>query len=601
MISPFALVVTLLACLGCSLPGDLIARRCWRGLSRLAVGCGVGMGAVSLLILFLGLLQLFRPVVLGALTALLAVLGLVQTVRLRSFGWQRPALRGADWLAAFGLVWFLGLTLVAACGPVTDWDGLSYHMAAPALYLRHGGIYWIPFIHHSNFPFATEMLFTPAIAFGQYPAAKVVHWVFYVLSVLSVGLLAERGSGKRTGLWASLAFALMPVAFWEASAAYIDLSTVAYTLLSCLALTEYFEHQDSSRAALFAAGLLAGFAAGTKLFSLGWVFLCCVWIVWENRGKSNSVKAAALFLCCAMVACGAWYVKSWVMTGNPIYPFLFHILGGRGWDEAGVAMYRNTWPKFGLGHGALAYLLIPWNFLAHGERFIDGYTLIGSPGPLLAALLPAAVLRLKGRGRTVALMAVAMLTAWFFMSQQTRYLLPVLALGTVVSAAALAREDIVRRAAQGAVLISAVGGALLVYWLAAQPLSLMCGDVSAEQYLASQVDTFPLVQELNQRLPADARVLLYGETRGLYLKRDYLWADVGLSTVVPYSRFRDAREMLAWLKARGWRYALFNKQFTASPRDSRPMALWNQAEHQGLVTLYAARQDREGIYCLWIP
>ena len=80
-------------------------------------------------------------------------------------------------------------------------------------------------------------------------------------------------------------------------------------------------------------------------------------------------------------------------------------------DEAGVAMYRNTWPKFGLGHGALAYLLIPWNFLAHGERFIDGYTLIGSPGPLLAALLPAAVLRLKGRGRTVALMAVAMLTA----------------------------------------------------------------------------------------------------------------------------------------------------------------------------------------------
>lgn len=570
------LLITLAACLGCGWLGDLLLKRDASAWVRVTIGTALGLGLASLLLLTLGVLQLWKPVLLQDIALAACMGGVVRAADLwraeKAFQWPRRA----EWLAALLLLFLFSVTLLLACSPVTDWDGLSYHLAVPKLYLQHGGIYWIPFIHHSNFPFATEMLFAPAVASHAAPAAKVVHWVFFLLASAGAGSVAARLFGRASAIWTALAFALMPVALWEAGAAYIDLSTAAYTLLSVIAFLTALDSDQQKLRWLAISALLAGMAAATKTFSLLWIALMVLWLIRSLWRAPGLLRAAGLFAGLAGLICIPWYVKSYILTGNPVYPFLYSVFGGKAWGAEGVEMYRVTFQKFGLGHGPLDFLRLPWDFAVNGGAFIDGGVIFGSPGVLFVALLPVAALSIKGRARPLALLTGFYLLAWFILSQQTRYLLPALGLGCVLLGSALARTDSAGKVARGACAVAGLVSVFLIA-VAAQPvLPLLTGERSADSYILSQVNSY----WVRDYLPPKAHVLLYREPRGFYLTQRYMWADANLSSLIPYAKFTSASQMIAWLKARGWQYAVINRRFGGSGRD---LELWDEAIHQGLV------------------
>ncbi len=491
MISLWALAVSVLAVLGAGcMPVPLIPSST-DACGRFAFRQAIGLAVVSLAIFALGVFQLWSTALFSIIAVVLSLAGVWRIVTLIRGGWKIPRPAGLEWAAGLLILALLGLTLVCACAPVTDWDGLSYHLAVPKLYLRHGGIYWIDFIHHSNFPFAAEMLFAPAVALKQPSAAKVVHWAFFALSVLAAGLLAEKAVGRRTGTWAALAFASVPVAIWEAGTAYIDLATAAFTLLSCLALLYYFEKID--RRALALSGFLAGMSAGTKTFNLVWIVLAALWVLYERRRQSNNVQDVSLFLVMAVAVCCPWYIKSFIMTGNPVYPFLYHFLGGKGWSESGAAMYRDNWIRFGMGKGLMDFLRLPWDFMAHGNRYIDSNSWMGAPGAVLAALLPAAALRITGRTRALALIVVVWTLVWFGLSQQSRYLLPVLALAVVLGCAAVSVEDLLGRAGKIALLAIGTISVYASFILTLPASELMEGKTDVNRYVSAEVPVYPLI------------------------------------------------------------------------------------------------------------
>lgn len=583
MIGLWPLAVTLLSCFGASVLGQWALPPSGRRPCDRMFSMAVGLGLLSLAIFALGLASAWQVWVFRALVGMAALAGLVLAVwNIWNMRFLRiPSYSRLEWLALCVTASLLGLALLGACAPVTDWDGLSYHLAVPELYLRQGGLYFIPFIHHSNFPLATEMLYAPAVALESPEAAKVVHWVFFVTMTCAAGSLAQELFGGKARVWAALAATAMPVAIWEAQAAYIDLSTACFVLLSATALVRYLN--DDDRGYLVLAALMAGMGAGTKTFALGWLFLCVMLVLLLAPAPRSKVKDCATCFSIAVTVSCPWFIKSLILTGNPVYPFLYSIFGGRAWGPAGAEMYRQSWTAFGVGRSPGDLLMLPWDLMARGGAFIDGGILFGSPGPLLVALLPAAALKWKGSARALAAAVFVYVLVWFGLSQQTRYLLPVLALSSVLVVASTVGADLVGKAARCAVLAAGAVSAILAAVLVSPTIELISGHTTRSEYVSRHVNSYWAAAYL----PRDDRLLLYREPRGFYFPQTYMWADEALSSAIPYNEFQTPAEMLAWLRRRNWQTALINRRFVDERRPGRDIELWDEAIRDGLVRPYA--------------
>ena len=76
------------------------------------------------------------------------------------------------------------------------------------------------------------------------------------------------------------------------------------------------------------AAILMGFALSVKTLALIPLALSVVLLVSARAGWQR----AALFAGIAVAVGSPFYLKSWVVTGNPVYPFGYRLFGGRGKD-----------------------------------------------------------------------------------------------------------------------------------------------------------------------------------------------------------------------------------------------------------------------------
>ncbi len=168
---------------------------------RLLQAVGLGLGTLAYLILALGLTALLVPGALVVLAvsgwALAIALGVVFRRIARSAPGpaeevDAPAPQG-ERLGTLGLLALLGLVALMTFASVLrpadggDWDGLSYHLAVPKIYLREGKIPFIAYDSHAHFPFTLEMLFTFGLQFGGTAGAKSFHWACGWLTAAALG------------------------------------------------------------------------------------------------------------------------------------------------------------------------------------------------------------------------------------------------------------------------------------------------------------------------------------------------------------------------------------------------------------------------------
>ena len=202
-------IVVLLAAAGCG----MALLRALRAESdspaeQFVMGAAVGLGLLAYAILAAGLLGYLR---LPALLALVLIEGAVGAKSL--IAWVRSVARTGgcrqrlDPVATALLVYCLFITacmLVGALAPPSgdDWDSLSYHLAAPKIYLAHGRIVFIPYDSHTDFPFTMEMLYTLGLSCGGAAGAKLFHWGAAWLTAL--GVAAFVGFCMWAGVWDKL-------------------------------------------------------------------------------------------------------------------------------------------------------------------------------------------------------------------------------------------------------------------------------------------------------------------------------------------------------------------------------------------------------------
>jgi hypothetical protein len=319
---------------------------------------------------------------------------------------------------------------------------------------------------------------------------------------------------------------------------------------------------------------------------------------------------ALLFLVGVLVAC-PWYVKSYLWTNNPVYPFFYSLFPNSiNWTPEAERAYQHEQAFFGLGKGAGDLLRVPWNLAMQGWAYFNVPSRQSPPGSrpyfdglrrggLSAAflgLVPLALFTRRWDRRLTGLVlyALALVLPWFVLTQQSRYLLPITAPLAVVAAAVVANleVDLVRWPAGAFVALLLL---LHVHWgwseILTRTLPVVTGQISRDDYLRRSFGPYEAMQYLNG-LPGRVKVSFYQETRGFYLDRDYMWANPLQNTLIPYEKFHRGEELVRFLKTRlGITHVLLNRDFVEEETQNTHwfQLLKDAIRHSDLVPVFASR------------
>ncbi len=538
----------------------------------------LGLGVLAHLTLALGALGLLYEVVAWILLApgiVMAVLELYKHGR-RIF---RGIVLPKD-ASVFTVVLFVVLItnclyplLTDALSPPLWWDEVAYHLAVPKIYIQHHAIVYIPFIPYSNWPMEAEMLFTLGLLLRSETLAHLVEWSALLLACWSLYLVGKRFFSPQVGLLAAVLFSATPMALSLAGTGLIEPTLTLYVFLATIFYLEWTETQQ--RETWILSAVFGGLAASTKLNGALTPLTLGTLIAALTFKRTRSFKSACMrflsFGSISFAVVAPWYLKNWLHTGNPFWPFLLEILGGRDWDSLGneyllgfirkpnLPMTLTNWL------GGLWYLTFDYQKFGSPQVRLGAHYLI-----LLPLVIPAIFLEKKPCRRMlhqVSILAMIYYTLWFLQTHQSRFLMP-----TTPVLAVLAAYGVTWLAGIGNgkhLSIIQCGLMLLLlstHWFfnpAARGLisdrwEYLSGRISREDFLVSRVPGYAVFSYANEHLPEDAYILLaLYECRGYYLNRRYIWANPISQRVLRFEQFATPEELRDDLKARGITHVLF--------------------------------------------
>lgn len=503
--------------------------------------------------------------------------------------------------SAITAVGALGVIALIACfvpPGAHEWDALSYHLAAPKVFIRQHRIVYLPTDHHSNFPFTMEMLFTAGLLLNGYPLANLMHFAAGALCILLLWSIARRYFGAMAAALAIVTFGTAPIVVWEAGSAYIELGLALFSIASVAALLRFRERRDTSSLAL--AAVLAGFALSVKALALIPFAASAIVLVFLRPGLGRW----ALYAVLALAVGSPFYIKSWIWTGNPVYPFAYRFFGGRDWSEDRAAAYNAEQQSFGQSgnrttvaddaEGLVAVYRTPTPAQRLRNLLLAPFDLVALPalfynrndpgvrthlGFLWLSLAPLSILAWRRLVRIppfpiLAAICILWFIAWDLSMQYVRYLIPVLGLAAVIGGASAADLALDQRAYSFLSLAAAATQCAFtfLYFVPSLPTQwLIATNAEArEEYLLRSVNCYGAEQWINRHAAKNAGVVLFEDTRGFYLDRPYLWGNSPHSAYIPYERFHSGRDMVRWFLDHSVQYAILNLQF--SPNNNSPEA-----------------------------
>lgn len=336
---------------------------------QLILGAGLGLGIFGLLGYGLGTIGLAEPLILLAILFVILAWVFISKShkKLKSnfhsllVSFQEGKNEIPAWLPiAVVLTCAIGFAF-ALLPPAEGFDGLLYHLALPERLLADKQIllYNIP---QFWFPSLMEGDFIWALGLGSERTAQLLHWIF---SLLMLGLVWEWArviAGGKTAWWSLALLISMPSLPWLSSWAYTDIALVYFGMAALYALWR----SNNSIQWIVVSGLFAGMAMGIKYTSFALPIFCVMLILlW---GKSRIVAITSFSLSAILVA-SPWYIRNWVLMGNPFYPFAF---GGHYWDS-----FLSTWyagSGTGIGWNAAQIILLPLNITLgyRDQNYFDG-------------------------------------------------------------------------------------------------------------------------------------------------------------------------------------------------------------------------------------
>lgn len=537
----------------------------------------LGLGILAHLTLVLGALGLLYEVVAWILLAF----GIMMAV-LELHKHDRKILRKVvlpEYTSVFSAVLLVVLItnglyplLTDALSPPLWWDEVAYHLAVPKIYVQHHRIVYISFIPYSNWPMEAEMLFTLGLLLRSETLAHLLEWSAFLLVCWSLYLAGKRFFSPQVGLLAAVLFSATPMALSLAGTGLIEPTLTLYVFLATIYYLDWIETQK--REAWILSAVFGGLAASTKLNGALIPLTIGTLIATLTFKQTRSLKSAfILFLSFGSISFAVvapWYLKSWLHTGNPFWPFLLEILGGRDWDLLGTEYLLGFIRKPNLPMTLTNWLGGLWHLTFDYQKFGSSQVRLGVLYLLLLPLgIPAILLENMPRRRMlhqVSLLALIYYTLWFLQTHQSRFLMPTTPVFAVLAAYGVTWLSEVGKKQSGIIQCGLILLLLSTHWffnpsargLISDRWEYLSGRIDRDGFLSSRVPGYAVFAYANEYLPEDAYVLLaLYECRGYYLDRRYMWANPISQRALRLEQFATSDELSDELRARGFTHILF--------------------------------------------
>jgi hypothetical protein len=439
------------------------------------------------------------------------------------------------------------LAIVGAITPANSPDELIYKLAVPQQYLLHGRMLELPLSSNSYLILATNLTDLAALAIGGPVAAKLARLLLYFAALAALQRFGRRIAGDGA-TWITAVVAWCPTLMVIAGWAWNEWAVIGLLVVALERFERWLDLRDASDAAIaFAA---AGCAAATKYTALPFLLAFGVLVLVRMRDAKLLARAALI----VALFGGFFYARNAVWTGSPFAPLFLP-------NSPRIDNYRSGGRFSG------------FTDLAHGYDIVDPNLLDESLGILLplAAIASLALLGRRDRvARDLLIAGGVQLPILLVIAPASRNMIGGV-LPLAIAGAMLLAE--VWRRSPRAIRIVLGGGAAVA--LAAQLVLVMNvfatldvipylgGSESAAQYLARTRHFAKPFGWIAASTPDDARILLLGELRTLYLPRQAVSASNldGPRIAAWLAGFRTSDALRAELRRQGITHVLIGPDY----------------------------------------
>ncbi|HEX4824253.1 MAG TPA: hypothetical protein VFV19_08050 [Candidatus Polarisedimenticolaceae bacterium] len=537
----------LLAAAACHLAAWEIGRRISPRLTSAFIAAVLGFVVLGYAAFALGAMHLLYRPALVLLTGVPALSGAVHLLRAKPWRSLSPNLDDAAFFVAAAVVI---AAIPLALAPVLEHDDNVYHLALPKLYLAHHAMTYQPGMY-ANMPHLVELLYTYPMAWGDFTAAKALNLFFNFWTLIGLRSVVRDELGRGLGGLAALLFVSNPIVQWHLGRGYVEPVIATFLLAAATLLLRFV--RDGERRWLVLAGICCGAAAGAKY--QGWIFSAAIFLA--------AARPAVRMLVPFGLLVAPWLVKSFMLTGDPVYPMAYRLFGGRGLSDVQVLHLSRHFGYFSLLHRSLGDALrLPFEMVAARDVFLrPGFSAV-----MLALILAALLMPRSYRPGSRRILAMTLLgcAGWAVSGEVGRFLVawvPVMAIAAMLPVARFAGRPRLVAAAAAVVMAAGALQVIAVPVEPAQGVSRAALFTSSRDELLGRNTNFDLCAILNGAVPPGGKVLGMFENRFFFLDREVI-ADSNYEVPASLARLReagDAKKFADELRAQGVTHVVVRK------------------------------------------
>jgi len=226
---------------------------------------------------------------------------------------------------------FLPAVFVKSSLPPYYWDEMAYHYIAPSALANLTPIKYLGSLY-GDIPRILDLFWQIVFTlFHTYSVARLFHFTILATSMIYAYAVLKKNFGLLAGfLFVFVFFSLPQDIIFTSTLGYIDVGAYSFLLIAVVSALDFLINLD--KGALFYTFIFWSMNLGTKYTGVSsfvsFLVLFFLIIIWKRNVYKKFfswrylINLATLFL----VFGGYWYVKNFVLFGNPIFPFILPCL-----------------------------------------------------------------------------------------------------------------------------------------------------------------------------------------------------------------------------------------------------------------------------------